>query len=218
MPLHSVCGAQLSRQVPATHAWVDRHALPQLPQFSLSLEVSAEHVPEPPLPSPESPGSLLEQATKHDKPKRIEPPKSHRGRERVLLSDRMTEPFLCSIKQRRRVSWCRRSRTGVSELRQVGFRRNQARSGDVVVVGRVEDRTGRSGVLRRDALGGSPRIGGADVRSEDGVSHDRLTDRPSVIRRHLLEPRMPQVDVGDARVGGQLTVDDQDPVGIVRPA
>jgi hypothetical protein len=100
MPLHSVCGAQLSRQVPATHAWVDRHALPQLPQFSLSLEVSAEHVPEPPVPSPESPGSLLEHATKHDKPKRIEPPKSHRGRERVLLSDRMTEPFLCSIKQR----------------------------------------------------------------------------------------------------------------------
>jgi hypothetical protein len=102
MPLHSICGGvQLSRQVPATHAWTAVHAFPQVPQFSRSLEVSAEHVPEPPLPSPPpSPGSLLEQATKHDKPKRIEPPKSHRGRERVLLSDRMTEPFLCSIKQR----------------------------------------------------------------------------------------------------------------------
>jgi hypothetical protein len=94
-PEHSTSGVvQLTRQVPPTQAWPKTHALPQLPQFCGSLDVSAMHAPLSP-PSPPSPGVSLEQAANHDMPTRIPPRSSQRCREVSLLSDdRMVRPFM----------------------------------------------------------------------------------------------------------------------------
>ena len=88
-------GTQVRVQFPPTHASPERQALPQLPQFCSSLDVSAVHAPESSSPSP--PASL-EHAAKTDMPTRIEPPNSHLGRKLFFVtSDRMAEPFMMSL-------------------------------------------------------------------------------------------------------------------------